>query len=91
MKNFLMIVLKNALNAIITNAALMTTMSGAFNIHSSNGWWNLLKSTGSVVMAREVMVWGPVLLKWTSTNAEPPTPSANVPIPGATKYVTPKS
>jgi hypothetical protein len=71
LKNFLMIVLKNAVNAVITNGGLMTSMSGVFNIHSTNGWWNLGKATVAVVFGREVTVWGPIILKWTTTSADP--------------------
>jgi hypothetical protein len=70
-KNFLMIVLKNALNAVITNAGLMATMHGVFNRYSRDGLWNMGKATLVVIAAREAMVWGPVLLKWSTTNAEP--------------------
>ena len=71
MKNFLMIVLKNAVNAVITNASLMVMLHGAFNMSSSAGWWNVGKATLSVVIAREVVVWGPVVMNWTTTNANP--------------------
>ena len=71
MKNFLMIVLKNAVNAVITNAGLMAMLHGAFNMYSRSGWWNLGKAALAVVIAREVVVWGPVVLKWTTTNANP--------------------
>jgi hypothetical protein len=71
MKNFLLIVLKNALNAILTNAALMTMLGGTFNIHTTDGIWNIGKATLSVIGAREALVWIPVLLKWSSTNADP--------------------
>jgi hypothetical protein len=83
-KNFFLIVAKNALNAVLTNAALMTTMSGAFNMHSSDGWWNLGKATLSVIAAREVAVWVPVMLRWSATTADPAgavTPAGGVNIP----------
>lgn len=72
MKNFLMIVLKNAINAIITNAALMAMLHGAFNVTTAAGWWNIGKATLSVVLAREFTVWFPVVLGWSSTNSNPP-------------------
>lgn len=70
-QNFLVIVAKNAVNAILTNAGLMTMMSGAFNIHSSSGWWNLGKATLVVIGSREAMVWVPILLQWSKTSADP--------------------
>lgn len=72
MKNFFTIVLKNAINAILTNGALMAALPGVFHFHDHNGIWNIAKLTGSVIGAREVMVWLPILLKWSSTNANPP-------------------
>ena len=75
LKLWLIIALKNAVNAIITNASLIAMLHGAFNVTTAAGWWNIGKATLSVVVAREVIVWGPVLLKWTTTNAdvlEPP-------------------
>jgi hypothetical protein len=86
-KNFFMICAKNALNAILTNAALMTMMSGAINIHSADGWWNIGKVTLSVIAAREASVWIPVLLKWSATSADP---SAST-TPGGGMVVPPKS
>lgn len=59
---------KNAVNAIFTNAALMTMMSGAFNLHSSDGWWNVAKLTASVVASREAIVWVPKIVAWSTTN-----------------------
>ena len=71
MKNFIMIVLKNALNAILTNAALMTMMHGTFNKYSKDGLWNMGKAALAVIVAREIVVWGPMVMKWTTTNADP--------------------
>ncbi len=70
-KNFFMIVMKNAINAILTNAALMTMLHGAFNTSTADGWWNIGKATLAVVIAREGSVWIPVVLKWSNTNANP--------------------
>jgi len=70
-KSFLTIVLKNAINAVMTNAGLMAMLHGAFNMYSRSGWWNLGKAALAVVVAREAMVWGPVLYKWSMTNADP--------------------
>lgn len=74
LKNFLMIVLKNAINAVITNAGLMALMHGVFNKYSRDGLWNMGKATLVIILTREVTVWGPVLLHWTTTDANPPTP-----------------
>jgi len=71
LKRFLLIALKNAVNAVITNAGLMTMLHGAFNMYSRSGWWNLGKAGIAVVISREGMVWIPVLIKWSKTDAEP--------------------
>lgn len=60
---------KNAVNAILTNAALMELMPATFHMHTREGWMNLLRVTASAVLTREVMVYVPKLLKWSqSTN-----------------------
>ena len=71
MKNFLMIVLKNAVNAILTNGALMAMFSNIFNVTTAAGWLAIGKATLAVIGAREVVVWGPVILNWSTTNANP--------------------
>ena len=73
MKNFIMIVLKNALNAILTNAGLIALMHSTFNTYSTAGLWNIAKVTLSVVAAREIIVWGPIVMSWTTTNSDPST------------------
>lgn len=70
-KNFLVICAKNALNAVLTNAGLMALMHGVFNTYSTAGLWNLGKATLVVIGAREAAVWGPIVLKWSTTNANP--------------------
>lgn len=80
LKNFLLIVAKNAVNAILTNAGLMATMHGVFNKYSKDGLWNMGKATLVVIATREVLVWGPVVLGWSNTNANPPAPKMiNIP------------
>ena len=76
LKNIFIIAAKHAVNAILTNAGLMTMLHGAFNFYSRAGLWNIGKATLSVVVAREAIVWIPVILKWTNTNNLPPDESA---------------
>jgi hypothetical protein len=71
LRNFGIIVLKNAVAAILTNAGLMAMLSGAFNVTTESGWWNIGKATLAVVVSREAAVWIPQLLKWSQTNADP--------------------
>jgi hypothetical protein len=70
-KNFFTIVLKNAINAVLTNAGLIAMLHGDFNLYSTRGLWNIGKAALSVVAAREGAVWLPILLRWSSTNAQP--------------------
>ena len=70
MKNFCMIVLKTAVNAILTNAGLMAMFSGTFNFTEA-GIIAMLKATLAVAAAREVVVWLPIVLKWSTTDADP--------------------
>jgi hypothetical protein len=71
LKNFLLITLKNAINAVLTSSALMALNWGAFNFTSKLGWWNLGKVCLSVIGAREATVWLPILLKWSTTSSNP--------------------
>jgi len=71
MKKFLIICAKNAVNAVLTNSSLMALMHGTFNLYSRDGMWNLGKATLSVVAAREVLVWGPVIMRWSMKDASP--------------------
>ena len=70
-KNILLIAAKNAVNAILTSSALMALNWGAFNYQTVDGWWNLAKVVIAVIGAREVTVWLPILLKWSSTSSNP--------------------
>jgi len=70
-KNLLTIALKNAINALIASGILKVLISGNFQFNSPNDWWNFGKSLFSVILAREVMVWGPILLQWSKTDADP--------------------
>lgn len=71
LKNFFTITIKNAINALLTSSAMMAFNWGAFNFTSKSGWWNLGKLCLSVVGAREIAVWLPILLKWSSTSSNP--------------------
>ena len=85
LKNFLMIVIKNAVNAVLASGILKVLISGTFNMAGANDWWNLGKACASVIIAREIVVWGPILLNWTQTNADPST--LQLPAPEQTQQV----
>jgi hypothetical protein len=66
-KNVLIISFKNAVNAILVNSALMNLLPTVFNMHSSEGLWNILKLAVGCVVSREGLVWGAKLLEWSQT------------------------
>lgn len=71
LKTFLIISAKQAVNAILTNGALMTMMSGTFHLHSWDGVKHILEATLSVIGSREAMIWVPKILRWSTTDALP--------------------
>ena len=70
-KNWLTIALKNAINAVLASGILKVLIDGSFHMNSQADWWNFGKSLLSVIIAREVVVWGPILLAWSSTSSNP--------------------
>lgn len=73
LKSFLLICAKNAVNAVLTNAGLMASMSQTFNLHDWPGLKHILYAAASVIASREAMVWGPKILSWSTTNSLPTT------------------
>jgi hypothetical protein len=69
LKNILIITLKNAVNAVLTNAALMGMLHNLLDVTTRNGWWNIGKVTMATVAAREAMIWVPELLKWSTSTS----------------------
>jgi hypothetical protein len=70
LKAFLIIALKQAVNAILTNGGLMAMMGNHFNFHSWAGFRHVLYATASVIGGREAMVWLPRLLTWSQATDE---------------------
>lgn len=70
-KRYLIISVKNGLNAVLMNSALMLKWHFIFNLNNWAGFWALLQATGLVVGAREGAVWIPKVLKWTQTDIDP--------------------
>jgi hypothetical protein len=84
LKNFFMIFLKNAVNSLLTSSTLMAMNWGAFNVTSKMGWWNLGKVCLATIASREIVVWGPILLNWSTTSSNPAairTPGGGLQIP----------
>ena len=71
LKNFLLICAKNAVNAVLLNTGLMLKWGQIFNLSTWAGFIALLEATGMVILAREVAVWLPIILKWSSTSSNP--------------------
>jgi hypothetical protein len=70
-RNFLIIVLKNATNALIVNVGAWMILPANFNFTNKAAIWNIAKLAGVTVLSRETAVWVPVLLKWSQSNADP--------------------
>jgi len=71
LKNVLVISAKQGLNALLVNTAASQFWPQIFTIHTKAGLFNFLYLIGAQVGAREVAVWLPVLLRWSTTNADP--------------------
>jgi hypothetical protein len=69
-KSFFIIALKNATNAVLTNSGLLALWHSQVNF-SHAGLINMARVAGAVVLAREALIWGPIVLRWSSTNADP--------------------
>lgn len=70
LKSVLIITAKNAVNAILTNSALLTLLGNWQQLGTRAGWVLVLKTTLSVVFAREAIAWGPKIIAW-SNSTEP--------------------
>lgn len=68
LRSILIISAKNAVNAILTNAALMATMGQWFHLHSRSGLYHVLDATLCTVIGREALVWIPKLLAWSQSD-----------------------
>jgi hypothetical protein len=71
LRNAFIVALKNAVNALIVNVGAWWILPANFNFHNTAAIWNIAKLAGITVLAREAAIWVPVLLKWSTTNAQP--------------------
>lgn len=71
-RNVLLISAKQAVGAIIGNAALAALLPGVFNLHDPAHALAFLKSTLAIVAGAEAKVWVPRILLWVNspTNGE---------------------
>jgi hypothetical protein len=67
-KKYLIISAKHAVNALLTNGGLWALFPKTFNFHDWTGMLAFLKATAVIILTREVMVWGPKIVKWSSTD-----------------------
>jgi hypothetical protein len=67
LKNALIYSAKNAVNALLTNASMTILFPQFMQWHTADWWWNVGKVALSAIISREVLVWGPKLLKWSTT------------------------
>ncbi|MGA7791833.1 MAG: hypothetical protein WCA19_02265 [Candidatus Acidiferrales bacterium] len=72
LKKILIVALKHAINAAIITGGPLIWDSGHFNFHSWVSFLNVLRVVAGAVVGREFLVWGPVVMKWSSTNDTPP-------------------
>lgn len=71
LKKVLVILAKNSVYAVLTNSALMIQWHDIFNFNNLPGLWAVTRLTATVIITREGVIWLPVLLKWSQTNASP--------------------
>lgn len=73
LRNFFIVALKNAVNALIVNVGAWWILPANFNLHDKSAIWNIGKLAGVTILSRELAVWIPVLLKWSQQGADPNT------------------
>jgi len=67
-RNLGIIILKNAVNALIVNAGAWLILPANFNLHNSAAMWNIAKLAAVTVGSREAAVFIPKLLKWSQNS-----------------------
>lgn len=70
LKTILIISAKHAVNAILTNAALIAMFHQFFGLYSWKVFEHMLGVAVATVASREAMVWLPKILKWSSTGLQ---------------------
>lgn len=67
-RNLGIIIVKNAVNALIVNSGAWLILPANFNLHNADAMWNIAKLAGVTILSREAAVLVPKLLKWSQTN-----------------------
>lgn len=73
-KNVLIYTAKNAVNAGLLAGVQIFHDHADNNFYSWHGIKGILWMFVSAILAREAMVWGPALIKWSTTNGPPSIP-----------------
>jgi len=68
LKSFLIVSLKQAVNALLTNATMTTLFPQFMGWHTADWWVNVGKVALATVVSREALVWGPKILAWSQSN-----------------------
>jgi len=71
LRNFGVIALKNAVNALLVNTGAWLILPANFNLGNKAAVWNIVKLALVTVGSREAAVWVPKLIKWSSTDSNP--------------------
>lgn len=71
LKNILIISAKQAVNVLIVNSSAWWADPSTFNFSNAAGWIHMLKLAASLIISREVIVWGPKILAWSESNGGP--------------------
>jgi hypothetical protein len=72
LKSFLMIALKNAVNAALLSLAVVYHDPTHYNYTHMAGLIDIARDiVGPAVAIREGMIWVPKILKWSTTNGTP--------------------
>lgn len=70
MKQFLIYVAKNAVNAALAAIVPVAKNYQTYNLATLHGWENIGLIIGGAVLAREAVILYPKLLAWSTTNGQ---------------------
>jgi hypothetical protein len=71
LKLILTISLKQAIGAVLASSLIASQWPFIYNFHNRAGQWAVLRLMGSIVVGREIQVWGATVWKWLTTDADP--------------------
>ena len=68
LKDSLVYTAKNAVNAALLMSMQLYHDPVDNNFHNWHGFKGVLWQIGAAILSREALVWGPKLIKWSTTN-----------------------